>query len=168
MMSGLSRTSSILAAFLLSGCFYGFAGGGLPSHVRTVAIAPFDNQTAEPTLTGEVTEAVQDALEGRLGLRLASESAADALVTGSITGYTSDIPLAFSTRGQQGTVDVTRRRVQVTLTVRIYDQIEDRVLWERSRITVDGEYDPPDELDGREQALEKLVADIVDGAQSQW
>ena len=30
------------------------------------------------------------------------------------------------------------------------------------------EYAPPLEGQGREVALEKLVADIVDGAQSQW
>ena len=34
--------------------------------------------------------------------------------------------------------------------------------------TVDGEYQPPGETQGRKVALEKLVTDLVDGAQSQW
>ena len=42
------------------------------------------------------------------------------------------------------------------------------MLWQRSGLMVDGEYAPPAESDGRRVALEKLVADIVDGAQSQW
>ena len=67
-----------------------------------------------------------------------------------------------------GEVTVTRRRVQITMNVEIYDQREDRVLWQRSGLTVDGEYSPPAELDGRKIALDKLVNDIVDGAQSQW
>lgn len=156
-----------LVGVAVSGCLYGFAGGGLPGHIRTVAILPFDNQTAEPSLTFEVTEAVTEALEGRLGLRSASEATADAIVRGTITQYAPDIPLSFQT-GEARNVNVTRRRVQLSLSVEIYDQLEDRVLWQRSSLTVDGEYSPPDESQGREAALEKLVTDIVDGAQSQW
>jgi len=132
-----------------------------------VAIMPFDNQTAEPTLTQEVTEAVTQAVEGRLGLRSASEATADAVVRGTITQYTPDIPLSYQT-GRGGNVAVTRRRVQLALTVEIYDRQEDRVLWQRSGLMVDGEYTPPNERAGRELALEKLVNDIVEGAQSQW
>ncbi len=155
-----------LLALVASGC-YGFAGGGLPSHVRTVAILPFDNQTAEPTLTQEVTEALTEAMEQRLGLRPASEATADAVVRGTITQYVPDAPLSFQT-GQVGNVTVSRRMVQLSLSVEIYDQREDRILWERSGLRVDGEYTPPNEQSGREWALVKLVNDIVDGAQSQW
>jgi hypothetical protein len=41
----------LLLAGSLTGCLYGFAGGGLPPSIKTVAILPFENQTAEPTLT---------------------------------------------------------------------------------------------------------------------
>ncbi len=152
-----------------SSCLYGFAGGGLPGHIRTVAILPFDNLTAEPALTLEVTEAITEAIEGRLGLRPASEATADAIVRGSITGYAPDIPLSFQTTGQlDRNVTVTRRRVQLSINVEIFDRVEERMLWQRSSLTVDGEYTPPNEQGGREVALEKLVTDIVDGAQSQW
>ena len=36
----LTRLKSLL--LLLTACPYGFAGGGLPSHVRTVAVVPFE------------------------------------------------------------------------------------------------------------------------------
>jgi hypothetical protein len=156
---------ALLAA---SNCLYGFAGGGLPGHIRTVAILPFDNQTPEPTLTQEVFEAIREALEGRLGLRPSAETSADAVVRGTIVRYQPDIPLSFQAGQRAGDVSVTRRRVQVTLNVEIFDQREQRSLWQRSGLSVDGEYDPPDEAKGREVALEKLVSDIVDGAQSQW
>src|SRR5439155_18397 len=61
----------------LAACPYGFSGGLLPN-VKTVAILPFDNDTPEPALTQEVSQAVREALEGRLGLRVASEATADA------------------------------------------------------------------------------------------
>jgi hypothetical protein len=161
---------SILGSALLAagaaGCIYGFAGGGLPPHIRTVAILPFDNQTSQPTLTSAVSDALREAVQGRLGLRPSAEATADAVVRGAIVRYEPDIPLSFQTG--QGNVSVTRRRVQVTLNVEIYDQRQGRMLWQRSGLTVDGEYQPPQEAQGRQVALNKLVSDIVDGAQSQW
>ena len=150
-------------------CIYGFAGGGLPPHIRTVAILPFDNQTGEVALTQEVADAVRQAMENRLGLRVAAEDRADAVVRGTISRYQADQPLSFR-QGQRGNVSVTRRLVTISLSIEIYDQIEDRLLWERGGLRVEGEYEPPgeDEKKGRELALETLVADLVDGAQSQW
>ena len=159
----------MLAALVLAGaqgCLYGFAGGGLPSHIKTVAILPFDNQTAEPRLTQEVADAVTEAMERRLGLRLSSEESADAVVRGTIQRYDPD--LLLSQQPGEGNVQVTRRRVRLVLTVEIYDQRQGRALWQRSGLAIDGEYTPPLEAEGRKVAMEKLVADIVDGAQSQW
>ncbi|MCZ6857790.1 MAG: LPS assembly lipoprotein LptE [Gemmatimonadetes bacterium] len=149
---------------------YGFAGGGLPAHIRTVAVLPFDNQTGEVALTQEVAVAVRLAMESRLGLRVASEEQADAVVRGSITRYEADQPLSFRQQNQGTTVSVTRRLVTISISVEIYDQVEDRVLWQRGGMRVEGEYEPPgeDEKKGRDLALETLVADLVDGAQSQW
>lgn len=131
-----------------------------------MAILPFDNQTAEPALTQEVNDAVQLAMERRLGLRLASEESATAVVRGVIVRYEPDLLLSQVPSDQE--VRVTRRRVRLTLNIEIFDQVEDRTLWQRSGLVVDGEYDPPLEAEGRMVALEKLVSDIVDGAQSQW
>ncbi len=168
--SGYSNKLAVIALALQSGCMYGFAGGGLPPHIRTVAILPFDNQTGEVSLTQEVSEAVRQALENRLGLRVAAEDQADAVVRGTITRYAADQPLSFQQTDERGTVSVTRRLVQIAVSVEIYDLIEDRVLWERAGLRAEGEYEPPGETEqrGRELALERLVADIVDGAHSQW
>ena len=152
---------------LLGGCLYGFAGGGLPPSIKTVAVLPFDNQTAEPTLTQEVSVRVREAVEGRLGLRQASESQADALVRGTITRYEPDVPVAY-TGDDDNVVTVTRRLVQITVSVEILDQREGKPLWQRSSLLLEGDYEPGQELAGRERALEKLVTNIVEGAQSQW
>ncbi len=144
---------------------YGFRGGGLPN-IRTVAILPFDNQTPEPTLTKEVNDAVLEAFQGRLGLRPAAESNADAVVRGRVVRYEPDIPLSFL--AGQGRTDVTRRQVQITVDVEILDQRAGKTLWQRQGLSEVGEYQPPQEAAGRKVALQKLVNDIVDGAQSQW
>jgi hypothetical protein len=157
----------LLGALALGGCLYGFAGGGLPPNVRTVAILPFENLTPEPTLTRDIQDAVRDAMEGRLGLRQAGEASADAVVRGTISRYEPDLPVAY-----QGTTDtdvqVTQRLVQITVAVEIVDQRSGKTLWERSSLTLDGNYDPGRELDGRRRAYERLVTNIVEGAQSQW
>jgi hypothetical protein len=153
------------AAAIAAGCLYGFAGGVLPD-VKTVAILPFENDTPEPALTQEVSTAVREAMESRLGLRLAGEPTADALVRGRITRYDPDVPLAV--QPGLGQVNVTRRQVQLTLDVEIVNQRDGKTLWKRQGLTVLGDYQPPQEAEGRKIALQKLVTEIVDGAQSQW
>lgn len=159
------------ALVVQSGCIYGFSGGGFPSHIRTVAVLPFDNRTGEPQLTQEVSEAIRNAAQGRLGLRAASEQDADAVVRGEIVRYEPDIPLSFQTGAvTAGTtrVDVTRRQVQIVVNVEIVDQRQGRTLWRGSGLSVNGEYSPPQETEGRRVAIERLVTTFVEGAQSQW
>lgn len=151
----------------LAGCLYGFAGGGLPPSIKTVALLPFDNQTAEPTLTQEVASSVRDALQSRLGLRSASEAQADALVRGTIVRYEPDLPVQY-TGGVNQPISVTKRLVQITVSVEIMDQKRGKPLWQRSGLVLEGEYDPGQEVQGRSRALDKLVTNIVEGAQSQW
>ena len=167
-MSGVrALASALVGALALGGCLYGFAGGGLPPGVKTVAILPFENLTPEPTLTRDIQEAVRDAMEGRLGLRQAGEASADAVVRGTISRYEPDLPVAY--QGNPDTqVQVTQRLVQITVAVEIVDQRTGRTLWERSSLTLDGNYDPGRELDGRRRAYDRLVTNIVEGAQSQW
>jgi hypothetical protein len=146
---------------------YGFAGGGLPPSIKTVAVLPFDNQTPEPTLTQEISRAVREAVERRLGLRQSAEAQADAVVRGSIIRYEPDLPVAY-TGGDSSRVTVTRREVQITVSVEILDQKQGKTLWQRNGLVVRGDYDSGQEAVGRSKALDDLVVNIVDGAQSQW
>ena len=162
--SGFLVTLSTLA---LGGCLYGFAGGGLPPSIKTVAVLPFDNQTPEPTLTQEISQAVREAVERRLGLRQSAETQADAVVRGSITRYEPDVPISYQA-GQGREVNVTQRQVQITVTVEILDQKQGKPLWQRSGLVAKGNYDVGQEAEGRRKALDDLVVNIVEGAQSQW
>jgi len=144
---------------------YHFSGGGLPN-VRTVAILPFDNDTPEPALTQEVNTAVREAMENRLGLRLAGEQTADAVVHGRVARYEPGVATVI--QPGVGNPNVTQRQVQITVDVEIIDRRDGKSLWKRQGLMVTGEYEPPQEADGRKKALDKLVTEIVDGAQSQW
>jgi hypothetical protein len=168
-----SGTSSVVALCailaLLGGCIprYGFAGGGLPSHVRTMAILPFDNETPTPELQKEILDAMRRELQSRLGVRDASEERADALVRGVVRSYDVDVPVGFSANQTQGAT-TSRRKLQITLDVTIVDQTNGKTLWEKKGLRAEGEYAERDEAGGRRDAIKRIVNDIVEGAQSQW
>ncbi len=150
----------------LSGCVYGFAGGGLPPSVRTVAILPFENQTPSAELQQEFMARLRRELRARLGVREAGEAQASAVVRGTITRYEPDIPIAFSAERSQSVA--ARRKLLLIVDIEIYDQTANRVLWMRKGMAAEGEYAERAEAEGRRLAIEKLVNDVIEGAQSQW
>lgn len=164
-----SGASSVLLLLLaLTGCIthYGFAGGGLPSHVRTMAILPFDNETPSPDVQRELLEVMHRELQTRLGVRDAAEARADAIVKGVIRSYDADVPIAYSSDPTQALT--ARRRLRITLDIQIVDQTNGKTIWEKNGLAAEGEYAERDEAGGRREALKRIVNDIVEGAQSQW
>ena len=160
---------SLIVALLMTvaGCWpYGFAGGGLPSNIHTVAVLPFENETPQAELQREVWEALRSEMKSRLGLRDAPEARADAIVRGTLLRYDTGIPIAIS--ANRGQVTSARRKLQIVCDIEIVDQKTGKLLWQRKGITAEGEYEEPNEVNGRRDALQKLVADVIEGAQSQW
>jgi len=155
----------VLAATLLGGCSYGFAGGGLPANIKTVAVIPFDNDTPSAQLQQEINELLTTQVQGRLGLKPAPESRADAVVRGRITHYDTGIPVAYSANPNSTSA---QRELRITVDVEIDDQLTGRVLWTRKGLVSSGTYAERSESDGRKEAVTKLVNDIIAGAQSQW
>ena len=157
---------------LLAGCTFGFTGGGLPPGIRTVSVASCDNLTSEPTLGQEVSLAVKQAVESRLGLRSVAANQADALVTCKVTRYDPDQPIAYypspANPGQPNQVNVTRRQVEVAVDISVLDQKDSRILWDGRGQVVHGQYDPGRIQDGRKLALENLVKKVIDGVHSNW
>jgi len=164
--SGVRSLALLALTLLLGGCLYGFAGGGLPKHIRTMAIVPFENETASSEVQRELYEQMRNDFQGRLGVRDANETRADAIVRGTITRYDADIPIAYSATTAQSTS--ARRKLQIAVDVEIVDQTTGRVLWTRKGLTAEREYAERAEAQGRRLALQELVSDMVEGAQSQW
>jgi hypothetical protein len=52
--------------------------------------------------------------------------------------------------------------------VTIVDQSTGKALFERTGISAEGEYAEREEAIGRKNAIERLVNEIIEGAQSQW
>jgi len=162
----MRRSGLVSVALALTGCFYGFSGGGLPSHVHTVAIIPFENRTPSPELQRELTESLRKELHDRLGLRDATEAKASAVIRGTIQRYETDIPVGYSANNKQATS--ARRQLQITVDVELLDQISGKTLLQRKGMTGEAEYEERGEVDGRKQAIGRIINDIIQGAQSQW
>jgi hypothetical protein len=158
----------LLALLALGGCVtrYGFAGGGLPQHVRTLAVQPFDNETPSPDLQRELLEVMRRDLDSRLGVRDAPVERADAVVRGIIRTYDADVPVGFNATETQAVA--SRRRLQITVDVQIVDQTTGKTLFERKGLRAEGEYAERDEAAGRRDAIKRIVNDLIEGAQSQW
>ena len=81
----------MLLSLTLWGCGYQMSGRGasqLPTHLKTIAIPVFENNSNEPTIQRPFTEALRRAFitDGRLRL-VNNKAGADLLVTGTLTKY---------------------------------------------------------------------------------
>lgn len=167
-----ARSAALLvaAASLLSGCMYSFTGGGLPQHIRRVYIEPFENNTPYPGLESVLLRDLQERFPGSLGVRLASQANADAIVRGKLNSAEEQTTNINPNPDATGRIGRLEAQVQVSFDAEIYDVRNDRVLWRGAGLTALGAFNPntEDVDDGRRKALRQAVQRLVEGAQSQW
>ena len=159
---------ALLAAAIALGataCRYSLNGGGLPTDIRSVAIIPFDNETPSAELQHELNEALRSNFASKLGLKEAAEDKASAVVRGRIVSYELDVSTGFSANPAAATS--SRRQLQVKVHVEIFDQLHNHTLWSGDLAAL-GDYPEGGEATGRKQAIEKIVTDVIQGAQSNW
>ena len=164
---GFWSRASALSALLLAGCNYGLTGGGFPDHIRSIHVETFENETTQFELAQQIFNAMVDDVPGALGVQLASRGNADALLTGSILGY--DDAAQNYTPSNDGRIQVLQHQVRISANVRLVDTRENVILWE-GRVSGNGQYAPDSqsEDEGRRIAIEMIVREVIDGAQSQW
>lgn len=163
------RPSGLRNAVLLAvaGCVpYGFSGGGLPSHVRTFAVASFENETATPQLPKELTDALRTRVRDRLGLRDASEPKANAVIRGTIQRYEIDIPVGFTANNKRQTT--ATRSLELRVDIEMIDQVTGKTLWQKKGALAQAQYQEGGEPAARQRAIDQIVNELVEGAQSQW
>ena len=162
------RSASLaILAIASPGCYSFQGGGGLPSHIQTAYVAPVENETTRFGLSEELTQGLLAATRERLGLQLATEESADAIISATVTRFAD---AAVNLQGQEGVgADVITRRITISATVAIVDAVNNIYIFQQSVVGV-GEYEPQSDTDevGTAVALDNLVQQVVDGAQSQW
>lgn len=161
---------TVLLAVVLGACNYTFqAGAGLPPHVRTLAVVPFENETGRFEVTQEVYNALLEELPRSFGVRTAGEEHADAVVSGTIRNYAVATP-SFRPSSDGQRAEVVEREVTLTVEIEIIDQVNNVILWDNRSLSARGQFAEASELeeDGRRVAITRLVQAVVDGLQSNW
>lgn len=162
----------LVAPVATSSCIYGFTGGGFDPGIKTIFIQPFENETVQFELEQQLFSKLQDKVPRGLGIRFANEQNAHSILTGKIVRYEDAAQNYRPGGGSQTGVEVLQHQVQITISVRIVDRRpnQNMIVWESTTLTGRGEYRPASETDvaAREQALNHIVQQIIDGAQSQW
>ena len=157
----------LVAALLFAGCgIYTFSGSSLPSHLKTVDIPLFENQSMEPDIAEEITQELNtQILSGNL-LRIV-QSEGDATVAGSITSYLHE-PYTFGASATRQ-VAVDQYIVKITANVDFTDNVKNVPLFEGS-ITGEGIYDFQKETEetGREKAIKDIVQRILQSSLQSW
>lgn len=162
--------TALLIVLVAVGCNYTFqAGAGLPAHVRTLAVVPFENETTRFELTDEIHQALVDQLPRSFGVGTGSEEFADAVVRGRVLRYSVDSPSYRPDPSGTG-AQIIERQVLLTVEVQVVDQVNNLILWENSGLAQRGEFleESQFEEDGRDLAITRVVQAIVDGLQSNW
>jgi hypothetical protein len=88
------------------------------------------------------------------------------VVRGTIQSYDADVPIGFSASTAQAAS--ARRHLQITIEIEIVDQSNGHVLYSSKALRQEADYDERAEATGREQAITKMVQQIVEGVQSNW
>ena len=152
-------------AGLLAGC-YSFTASTLPSHIKTVQIHEVEDKTLDPVLANNIHTAVVDMFKKNAGgVRLVNENAnADFEIT--LLSYTNK-PENYNSNS-----DVETYRVTIRVSVKFYDNVKDRIIYESKSLSADGTYDiqknESEDRHGQARAIEKMQDLIISNALAKW
>ena len=137
LLRAFALASVVFAASGFRGCYKPVSKTGLPAHIKTVAVPPFQNQALRYKIESRFTDAVANEMirRGR-GLKIQSErEGADAVVDGVVKQfYFSGVLL--DERGRARIFEVT-----VIGAVTVRDQTNNRVLYDNQNYVYKGEFE---------------------------
>ena len=146
-----------------AGCSYSFKGT-LPPHLKTVAIPPIANQTAEFGVAEELTDLVLARFLRDGLLKVTDEAGADSRLDLAFVQI-SEAPFAYNDQEQTSLV-----RLTIRLQAEFWDRVEERSLWKRD-FSEWGTYDPsgsPTRSDAIAEAAGRLVEAINQQLVADW
>jgi hypothetical protein len=150
-----------------SGCPYSFTGSSVPSHLKTIAIPLFDDQSGlgEPGLREKFTNKLIDRFVQDNSLGVTDKNHADSVLEGIIVSV-RDEPLVVA-KGES----VTKRRVTIAVKITFQDMKLKKKMLDK-QLTNTGDYEisggPSQRQTGIDAAIEKLTEDILIETVSGW
>lgn len=164
MICHFKKIISIIILLVCSCGYYSFSGSTLPAHLKTIAIPVFEDRTSEFGVRESITEALIEEFTKDNTLKISDPRNADSILEGTITNI----------RDQAGTVNLSEQvkdiKVYVSVDVKFHDVKNRKIIWEE-QITHWGTFDPDNvtgRTDGIKEAIDKLVADILNKTIAGW
>ncbi len=164
-----SKLLAVLFVYVITnvGCHYSFTGSSVPPHLKTIAIALFDDQSGfgEPGLRENLTNKLIEKFIQDNSLEIADKTHSDSMLRGTIVAV-RDNPSVVS----QGEA-VTKRRITITVRASYQDMKLKKTIWEKD-LTSWGDYEisggPAQRITGIEEAMKKLSEDMLLETVSGW
>jgi len=147
------------------GCsFYSFSSSGA-SHIKTVAIPIFQDETAEFGIKEKITDAIVEKFTRDNTLQVTGRRRADSIINGKILTV-KDEAGAFTT-------DESVKEIQVFLTVSAqFEDLKKRKLVWQGEISQWGTFNPDSVAQSRDtaidEAIDKIATDILNKSVSGW
>lgn len=165
MLRVLLLVALALFACLLSGC-YSFTASTLPSHIKTVNIHEVEDKTLDPVLANNIYTAVVEMFKKNAGGVRVVKSEANADFEVTLLSYTNK-PENYNSNS-----DVETYRVTIRVSVKFYDNVKERIIYESKSLSADGTYDvaanEAEDRHGQTRAIEKLQDLIIANALAKW
>jgi outer membrane lipopolysaccharide assembly protein LptE/RlpB len=169
----MARIFTLLTAVLalVPGCgLYTFSGNTLPSRIKTIAIPIFANDSHDPNIGNQVTDAITQRFLTDNRLKVVGEKRADAVLDGKITSYENKVNNYSAGSTPEDYIVVIR----VAATLR--DAGKNKDLWKEDQFTVTAIYSVTGkstqllttEDDARKKAISDLAEDMLARTFEQW
>jgi outer membrane lipopolysaccharide assembly protein LptE/RlpB len=154
--------------FWLSGCgVYSASTGRVDKGIRRVGVPYLENQSTEPNIEIELTEAIIAALQEDNTLQVVAEDDADSLLRGRVLRY--QLKPAFATAARQ----VDEYQVQILVEMDFVVKASGEKLFEGKRISGNGNFilndpDGSSEETARTEAAAEIVRSILAAVVEDW
>ena len=155
----------IFVAALLVSCGYYSFKGALPSHLKTIAIPIFVDQSAYPGVQEKVTDKITNAFIVDNTLKLVDESKADVLLNGTIQSVTQKVATVQS--GEQ----VSEYQMYVTVKVVCEDVKLSKKMYEkvfRQYGVMSSQADQDEKDQAIDDAIELITEDVLNTTLGGW
>ena len=161
-----TKIITILVLLIMSSCGYYSFKGALPSHIKTVAVPLFDNNTSYPNVREDLTNMIVDEFISDNSLSITDESNADIIISGTISSITQRAASVAS--GET----VEEYHVYVNVKVKCEDVQNNKALWEKS-FNEYGSMDAGTADDSEREAailaaMEKVTENILNNTLGYW
>jgi outer membrane lipopolysaccharide assembly protein LptE/RlpB len=147
---------------LFAGCGYRLVGSSsLPSHIKTIAIPTFDNDTNEPGIEDVLTQALRTVFLRGGKVKLVGKDSADALLSGKILWYNDDEVIEFNEQNNP-----SKYRLTITLDITLEDRTTGKVLWQDQQLQGTSDFSGGDDsglsTESKQQKLEELASELAE------